>query len=70
MPSGRMVRTFDTKRGQMALHVVGMDPEWSAHRWAVTRHQQEIASGIAWGGEDEAMRHAEEYAGNLIKTEA
>ena len=70
MPSGRMVRTFDTKHGQMALHVTAMEPGWDAHSWFVSRHQQEIASGIAWGGEDEAMRHAEEYAGNLIETEA
>ena len=64
MPSGRWVTTAETKYGHLACHV------WETGRWEVSRGGKCIGSGSVWSNDvAEAMRHAENWAANLIEHE-
>jgi hypothetical protein len=64
MPSGRQVRSVDTRHGWAVIHVM------AGGLWEVSRGGKLIGHGSVWFGDvEEAKRRAENCLVNLIETE-
>ena len=64
LPSGRQVRTVDTRKGWSAIHIM------AGGQWEVTRGGKRLGAGSVWNSDtDEAKRRAESFLSNIIETE-
>jgi len=64
LPSGRQVRTVDTRKGWAAIHVM------AGGQWEVTRRGKRLGAGSVWNSDTaEAKRRAESFLANIIETE-
>ena len=64
LPSGRQVRTVDTRHGWAAIHIM------AGGQWEVTRGGKPIGAGSVWNSDTaEAKRRAENFLANIIEME-